>query len=699
MTNDSDYRRSVKNDNPSDRVDSPRPLQPVLNLDVSNLDDNSSSALIAAEVPSRQSLFTLYTLLYDKVTNVQKDERKQTLVYQELCKRLRQLGFVEVLPQIDTLRSYHHKYSFHLDNLISEISLDIDQQYTSLNINIGDLFSRNSSLPKSNNLFVRLNVKQHQLLNTDPISNVSNTSRSNDFLNCGLIAKGGFGSVYKMQNLTDKCIYAIKAIPFKSRNQVDASKIMKEVYYYALLPSHQNIVSYKSSWLDHYVKDYGSPADSFNSSDGLQSTTEFLSSTDSSGSPPSKGATVSHSPSSNLKEQFNPKQDGDSLIQSQVTLSPDTLLIKSPNSPEKLSQESFSSQSTSQNENNSTSLSSSTSTSSSASSSQLPSKSQQSSSSNDLMVEFISSEHSSNQQQQLKMKPKETCDGDKLAVTTKVNTKAPLYYCVLCIQMELCSFNLRAWIDKRNDDLYHKRSESVDYDKAIDIFIQIVKGVHHLHSHNLIHRDIKPHNILFSELGVVKIGDFGLTTFNAHVEVQEDETLAWSGEVQNRTRGLGTSSYSAPEQQKTTCYNCKADIYSLGLIAFELLYPLFTDMERSDRFDKLKSKQILPEELTKCQPFADLILETVQDDPESRPDAATILDKESILRHGWKINSDQPTYEQVKEINKHLNDKLTKLEETIQAKDEEIKRLQKELEIQEIDKLSKAIDTQLKSDN
>ncbi|XP_025017183.1 eukaryotic translation initiation factor 2-alpha kinase 1-like [Tetranychus urticae] len=231
-------------------------------------------------------------------------------------------------------------------------------------------------------------------------------------------------------------------------------------------------------------------------------------------------------------------------------------------------------------------------------------------------------------------------------------TKAPVLYCVLFIQMELCKFNLRTWIDKRNAELIN--STSVDYDAAIDIMIQILRGVQHLHEHNLIHRDIKPQNILFSSAGVVKIADFGLTTINDLPESIADVAKKGQGKKRKRTQGLVTLS-------------------------------LFTDMERADRFEQLKALQILPDELTKHKCLADLILKTVQNDPDARPEASEILDNEEIIRYGWKINLNQPSYSDLVILVKNLSNKVTELTDIVKSQDEEIKELKKQLNLSETD--------------
>ncbi|KAF5901733.1 Z-DNA binding protein kinase, partial [Clarias magur] len=150
----------------------------------------------------------------------------------------------------------------------------------------------------------------------------------------------------------------------------------------------------------------------------------------------------------------------------------------------------------------------------------------------------------------------------------------------LFIQMEFCEGGtLTSWINDRN--VMHKQRETVETNK---IFYEIISGVEYIHSQKLIHRDLKPDNILFSTNGKVKIGDFGL------VAVQENHS---KGAI-NRTVGRGTELYMSPEQGSSKKYNEKTDIFSLGLIWFEMLWKLSTYMERDKLLQNLRN-QIFPE--------------------------------------------------------------------------------------------------------
>ena len=103
-------------------------------------------------------------------------------------------------------------------------------------------------------------------------------------------------------------------------------------------------------------------------------------------------------------------------------------------------------------------------------------------------------------------------------------------------------------------------AQEVHYDvrEAGEIIRQILDGIGYAHTQGVIHRDMKPSNIMINEDGRIKISDFGI----AHIEASE---LTQVGDV------LGTPHYMAPEQFLGADVDAIADLYSVGVIAYELL--------------------------------------------------------------------------------------------------------------------------------
>ncbi|MGI6421716.1 MAG: protein kinase domain-containing protein [Syntrophomonadaceae bacterium] len=95
--------------------------------------------------------------------------------------------------------------------------------------------------------------------------------------------------------------------------------------------------------------------------------------------------------------------------------------------------------------------------------------------------------------------------------------------------------------------------------KAVDIALMICQGIHHAHERGIIHRDIKPHNILITAQGTVKVADFGIA------QAINKKTITFGGEIE------GTVQYISPEQAKGEAVTPATDIYSLGCVLYEML--------------------------------------------------------------------------------------------------------------------------------
>src|SRR5262245_41499890 len=101
----------------------------------------------------------------------------------------------------------------------------------------------------------------------------------------------------------------------------------------------------------------------------------------------------------------------------------------------------------------------------------------------------------------------------------------------------------------------------LDPDEAVRLLIPIVRAVGHLHAHGLIHRDLKPGNVLIDRAGRPVLTDFGLAKILADTESH----LTTTGAI------LGTPSYMAPEQAAAKPVTPATDVYSLGAILYECL--------------------------------------------------------------------------------------------------------------------------------
>ena len=96
-------------------------------------------------------------------------------------------------------------------------------------------------------------------------------------------------------------------------------------------------------------------------------------------------------------------------------------------------------------------------------------------------------------------------------------------------------------------------------EEAINIMEQLTAAMAHAHHFEIVHRDIKPHNILIRNDGVVKVTDFGIATATSATTITHTNSV------------LGSVHYLSPEQARGGVANKQSDIYSLGIVMFELL--------------------------------------------------------------------------------------------------------------------------------
>ncbi|CAM4728084.1 unnamed protein product [Leuciscus chuanchicus] len=182
----------------------------------------------------------------------------------------------------------------------------------------------------------------------------------------------------------------------------------------------------------------------------------------------------------------------------------------------------------------------------------------------------------------------------------------------LFIQMEFCEGGtLTTWINDRN--FREIKRTTMDIHQT---FYEIISGVEYIHSNNLIHRDLKPDNILFGSDGQVKIGDFGLVV---HQTTDSGDPIERSNK--------GTPPYMSPEQKNGTNYDEKTDIFPLGLVWFEMLWKISTGRERAKLWPDLRNQR-LPEGFCDSHPTENIFIkEMLSSTPEDRPQAKDIKEK------------------------------------------------------------------------
>src|SRR4051812_19884886 len=107
--------------------------------------------------------------------------------------------------------------------------------------------------------------------------------------------------------------------------------------------------------------------------------------------------------------------------------------------------------------------------------------------------------------------------------------------------------------------------DGMDITRFLDVFIQVSEALGHAHDKGVIHRDIKPGNIMITENGAPKVLDFGLAQIAEDAQDIHQPTLTQPGQI------LGTPSYMSPEQAQGKEVDHRTDIFSLGVVMYEAL--------------------------------------------------------------------------------------------------------------------------------
>lgn len=175
---------------------------------------------------------------------------------------------------------------------------------------------------------------------------------------------------------------------------------------------------------------------------------------------------------------------------------------------------------------------------------------------------------------------------------------------------------------------YINKQNSITWNDAVYFMTQILRAVQHAHDKGIVHRDIKPQNIILLPNGTLKVTDFGIARFSR----SETKTLT--------EQAIGSVHYIAPEQAKGEQTDERADIYSIGVVLYEMLAGKVPFDSENAVSVALMQVQANAEKLTQINPnipkgLEQICVHAMQKNPDDRYQSATemLLDIEEIIKN------------------------------------------------------------------
>ncbi|WP_294187089.1 Stk1 family PASTA domain-containing Ser/Thr kinase [uncultured Clostridium sp.] len=204
----------------------------------------------------------------------------------------------------------------------------------------------------------------------------------------------------------------------------------------------------------------------------------------------------------------------------------------------------------------------------------------------------------------------------------------------------------------------------LSYNTAIKIALQIAKALDCAHRNNIIHRDIKPQNILVTEDGEVKVSDFGIA------KSTDSQTIT------NTTSIIGSAHYLSPEQAKGTYIDFRSDLYSFGIVLYEMVtgrLPFEGDSPVTVALKHLQEEPVPPKNINPAIPDSlnKLILKAIQKEPIKRyqnakeiiQDLQKIQENPDVIIGQNKSNIDNDSTIVMTPINTNNTSHISKLED------------------------------------
>lgn len=416
-----------------------------------------------------------------------------------------------------------------------------------------------------------------------------------DFEVIASLGKGGQGAVYKVRSKVDGCEYAVKQVELPAgvgRDSVAFAQALREVTSMSSMPPHPNIVRYHTAWIEESV---ASPTVELTIpvvKAAIKETKQDLELEDCSSE---SGDSFSLGASSDFMSFDHSKTAGFDFAESSISTEKSTASLEVAK--------------------HDGSVKSQTSTTEPVAS----------------LTVYIQMELCSTPVVSQPAEQEEPFGRffDRLNSQDPMGTRD-----VKSSSKQVTHPNFGSWLRSSVEERSAWSTSTAKHQEGLEFFSGVVQGVQHMHSCGVIHRDLKPDNILLDG-NVAKIGDFGLSksvddSMGSH-HARRNSSVRGNLNCDDHTTALGTFTYASPEQLgnsvgnnksathvRSAKYSVKSDIFALGVILMEMCCPFGTMMERSQVLTAVRHGVVPQRALREFPAEMALVLSMTATDPAER---------------------------------------------------------------------------------